>query len=132
MANYIAGLKMSVFVMDYDHNAPDPEHLEQTHEKFFRIIREKNPDLPVIFVTKPDAPQDENTVRRRNIVFDTYRRAWERGDRNVSFIDGNSLFEPEYHDICTVDGCHPNDAGMVGMARVIGRELSRVLNGRLW
>ncbi len=39
ITEYIAGLEMSVFVLDYDHNAPDVEHLKNTHEKMFRAIR---------------------------------------------------------------------------------------------
>ena len=31
IAEYIAGLAMSLFVFDYDHNSPTPEHLENTH-----------------------------------------------------------------------------------------------------
>ena len=46
MAKYIAGLDMSVFVMDYDHNAPDAQHLLDTHGRFFKIIREKKPIYP--------------------------------------------------------------------------------------
>ena len=48
ITDYINSLDMSVFVMDYDHNAPNPEHLERTHEAFFKKIRASHPDLPVI------------------------------------------------------------------------------------
>lgn len=48
MTDYIKKLDMSVFVMDYDANAPTPEHLEATHKKMFKGIREVQPDLPII------------------------------------------------------------------------------------
>lgn len=130
MANYIAGLEMSAFVMDYDHNAPNPEHLEATHEKFFKIIREKNPALPVVFVSKPDfhtayyrgvSPVD--SIRRRDIIYRTYINAVNSGDKFVKFIDGSSLFNGMNSDACTVDGCHPNDLGFMRMAEVIGLSL---------
>ena len=35
-AEYLAGFpEMSLFVMDYDHNSPSPEHLAETHAPFF-------------------------------------------------------------------------------------------------
>ena len=43
MTAYIAGLKMSAFVLDYDHNAPTPAFLSQTHEKLFRAVRAARP-----------------------------------------------------------------------------------------
>ncbi|MCX6983970.1 MAG: hypothetical protein NT118_04345 [Lentisphaerae bacterium] len=46
MSECIAPLKMSVFVMDYDYNALNPEDLANTHEIFFRTIRAKQPELP--------------------------------------------------------------------------------------
>jgi HSP20 family molecular chaperone IbpA len=42
MADLINKIPMSIFVYDYDHNAPSAEHLEATHEAFFLRIREKN------------------------------------------------------------------------------------------
>lgn len=127
MAKYIASLQQSVFVCDYDHNAPNIEHLRATHEPFFKIIREANPDLPVIFVTKPDTRNTDDDITRREIVYETYKNARAAGDRNVVYIDGYELFGPDYHDCGTVDGCHPNDFGFVRMAQVIGCEIEKLL-----
>ena len=117
MAEYIAGLEMSAFVMDYDHNAPNVEHLKNTHEPFFRVIREKNPNLPVIFVSKPDPEKNmADAALRREIIYATYQNALDRGDRFVWFVDGVSLFGTRDRDACTVDGTHPNDIGFYRMA----------------
>lgn len=40
MIDYINSLDMSVFVYDYDHNAPSAEHLKKTHKKMFDAVRE--------------------------------------------------------------------------------------------
>ena len=126
MADYIASLDMSAFVLDYDHNAPNAEHLQKTHEPFFRTVREKHPDLPILIVSKPDTPKPSDFAPRRNIVHQTYINALTNGDKNVYFIDGQSFFSGRYRDCCTVDGCHPTDAGFVRMADVIGGELERI------
>lgn len=129
LAEYIAGLKMSAFVMDYDHNAPNAEHLLNTHKAFFEITRKKQPDLPVIFVTKPDAGLDEENQARREAILGTYMSARQSGDKNVYFIDGYSLFPDIARHDCTVDGCHPNDLGMYFMAERIGGVLANVIKG---
>ena len=121
MANYIASIRKSCFVMDYDHNAPNREHLEKTHEKFFRIIRDHDPEVPVVIVTKPDydACQTENELRMA-ICRRTYENAVKAGDKNVYFVHGQDLFEGGDRDHCTVDRCHPTDLGFWHMANVIG------------
>jgi len=117
MAEYIASREMSVFVMDYDHNAPDPEHLDATHEKFFRIVREKQPELPIVIMTMPDFDRDpERNARRRDIIRRTYENAVAAGDKNVYFIDGETFFGSTDRELCTVDDCHPNDLGFLRMA----------------
>ena len=127
IVDYMATLDMSVFVCDYDHNAPSAEHLEATHEKLYRKIRDKNPDLPIIFVTKPDNLYTDDAALRREIVYKTYRKAYAENPRRAAYIDGCSLFSAEYRDCCTVDTCHPNDIGFLCMAEVIGAEIDRML-----
>ena len=121
MAEFIASLDLSAFVYDYDHNAPDPDHLRKTHEPFFRIIRAKHPVLPVIFMSKcniwPELRNEalEQGIERREIIRTTFRNAVNAGDRNVYFIDGETLFGKFCRTACTVDRCHPNDLGFYRM-----------------
>lgn len=126
MAEYISDMNMSIFVMDYDHNAPTPEHLKNTHERFFKTIRKKNEDLPVIFVTKPDFRSHCDKLRR-DTVYTTYRNAMLSGDENVWFVDGSTFFSGRKRDFCTVDGTHPNDMGFYHMAEKIGEVVEKIL-----
>ncbi|MEA4890326.1 MAG: SGNH/GDSL hydrolase family protein [Clostridiaceae bacterium] len=120
MARMIASLDMNLFVMDYDHNAPNAAYLQKTHEPFFQILREAHPDMPVIFISKPDAdPTDEDCVARQEVILNTYHRARQAGDKQVFFIDGERLFGSLMRDSCTVDGCHPNDLGFMRMAEAL-------------
>lgn len=120
MAEYIAGLTMSAFVYDYDHNAPSAEHLSETHEPFFKIIRAAQPNLPIVIMSKPDFDWDrEGNARRRDVIRATYDNAVAAGDRHVRFIDGETLYGDRDRDACTVDGCHPNDLGFYRMAMTL-------------
>ena len=127
IVNYMADLPMSVFVSDYDHNAPDRNYLAATHCKMYRAIRAKNPDVPYVMISKPDfLNHEESAIARRNVIMDTYRFALSEGDKNVYFIDGESFFKGEWEDCCTVDGCHPNDLGFRFMAESIGNTLAKL------
>ena len=129
MAEYIAGLNMCAFVCDYDHNAPDANHLMETHYRFYEIIREKHPDIPYIMVSKPDFyPNVDYNDKRRAVIIESYNRAVASGDKNVYFIDGETLFEGDFFESCTSDGCHPNDLGFYRMANKIGTVIAKVLN----
>ena len=129
MCEYLASLDASVFVCDYDHNAPNADHLEATHRTLYEIYRRANPDTPIIFVSKPDFHPGTEDVRRREIVLATYHAALAAGDRKVSFVDGAKLFEGPFADSCTVDGCHPNDLGFFRMAQKIGDAVEAALKG---
>lgn len=136
MAEYIAAQPMCLFLMDYDHNSPSPEHLARTHEPFFCKIRQQNPELPIILASRTDLPlspeKAQETRLRRAIVRATYENALRRGDAHVRFIDGGEVFgalqaQGLAPDSCTVDGCHPNDLGFLCMARVFGRAIGEML-----
>lgn len=128
MVRYLADLEMSIFVCDYDYNAPDAEYLRKTHRPIYRTIRAKHPDLPIIFVSAPNIrTSQELLAARREVIKETYQTALDEGDENVYYIDGAELFEGEAWDSCTVDGCHPNDLGFYRIAMRIEKEIVRCL-----
>jgi len=119
ITDYIKQLDMSVFVYDYDHNAPNVEHLANTHEAMFRAIREAKPELPIIIMPRPKFYIDKVEEERLAIIKATYRNAVASGDKNVYFILGRELMAMAGNE-GTVDNCHPNDLGFASMARALG------------
>lgn len=126
MAEYISSLDMLAFVYDYDHNAPNADHLKATHEPMFKIIRAANPDLPIIFLTAPIFYPNQNWSERTEIIRTTYQNAMDAGDKNVYFIDGPTLMALAQNE-GTVDNCHPNDLGFASMAKAVGDVLETIL-----
>ena len=126
MAEYIAGLSMSAFVMDYDHNDGMPELLGR-HEPFFKIIREKNPELPIILPSRGDFERKAENRELREVVRATYNNAVAAGDKNAYFIDGETYFGKKDRGCFTVDGVHPTDLGMWAMAQTMEPILKKIL-----
>ena len=133
---YMAGLDMSVFVYDYDHNAPTLEYLRDTHYSGYRAIRSKNPDVPIVMASRPDYWTRNYTLeyytvadneKRRRLIEDNYRRALAEGDRNVYFVDGSEMYPEELRDECSSDGCHPTDLGYYFMANAFEKVLRPLL-----
>lgn len=119
IANYIAELSMDVFVYDYDHNAPNPEYLAATHEKMFRAVREKHPNIPIVMMCRPKYYVTQDTQRRMDVIRTTCENAKASGDSRVYLLTG-----PELMAMCGEDGlidaCHPNDFGFASMAKAVG------------
>jgi len=124
IVDYLCSFDPSVFVLDYDYNAPSCDYLEATHEKLYLKYRAAHPDTPVIMISKPNGSAGD---RARDIIFKTYINAFNRGEK-VIFIDGQTLFGSHGHDDCTVDGCHPNDLGFMRMADVIGKAVEYAIS----
>ena len=126
LMDYVASLPMSVFVYDYDHNAPTLEHLRHTHERGFLRIRESHPDLPVIMMTAPYWEYVGEWQARRDLIEENYKRALARGDENVYFLDAQALLAYCAND-GSVDRTHPTDYGFVSMANAIEPILKKIL-----
>lgn len=127
ISEYIQGIDMSIFVYDYDHNAPTLEHLEATHERMFREIRGAKPSVPVIMMSRPKYLLTKEEKARLEIIKHTYENAVARGDKNVYFIDGRRLMRYAKTD-GTVDNCHPTDFGFHSMAKALKPLLKSILD----
>ncbi len=127
MAEYISTLDMEALVMDYDHNAPTVSHLAETHRPFFEIIRKAQPELPILFISRPAMHVVDHVVQRREVILDTYRSAVAAGDSRVWFLDGSEFYGHDRRDLCSVDGIHPNDLGFFRMYEGILPALKTIL-----
>lgn len=126
MAQYIKSLDMSFFVYDYDHNAPTVAYLKETHQKMFLTIRQAQPELPILILSRPNYRLNDQEKERLEVIQSTYHAALSAGDRNVYFMDGAALMKYAKND-GTVDGCHPNDLGFSSMAKALTQYSKSIL-----
>lgn len=128
----LASIDCSVFVCDYDHNAPTAEYLRQTHLPLYKRFREKQPTTPIIFMSRPSAFREfEVTCREGNertqIILDTIEYAKSNGDNNVYFVDGRSMFPYDARELCMAGESHPNTLGFMFMAFSVEEVLNKIL-----
>lgn len=113
IAQAIADLDLSMFVSEFDHNIQTVEDVLEKHVRFIDIIREKNPNLPIIIMTRPFFVEyrREHTTMMMKAIKENYERMVTGGDKNVYFISGMDIFDMEdRYDYC-IDGVHPTSAG---------------------
>ena len=128
MAEYIADMEMSAFVMDYDENGGNAEYLESTHRPFFDIVRAKHPDLPIIMLSRPSIyPESQTHNSMREVIRKNYLDIKAGGDENVYFIDGGEYLKEYGYDDCILDGIHPNDLGFKAMSEAILKYLRPIV-----
>lgn len=129
LAQQTGRLTLSAFVMDYDYNAPCPAFLARTHQPFFQAVRQAQPDLPVLLLSRVAGNPDfaEDTRQRREIIQQTYAQAKAAGDEHVAFLDGEAFWAKVDPRECTMDLCHPNDLGFFLMAKHILPALQQLL-----
>jgi len=132
MAEYIAKQEASVYVLDYDHNAPTLEHLQKTHYPLYETVRKANPDTPIILMTMPTIADYENRgwcKDRGAVILETFEKAKAQGDQNVYFIDCHGCFGDTENGECgTVDASHPDSLGFLRMAERVYPVLNELLN----
>lgn len=121
MADYIASLTISVFVLDYDHNDCDNlERLAEQHRMFYHTVRAAHPNIPIIIMSAPYAARTffrSHPAKSVDIIRKTYEDAKAAGDW-VYFIDGGVLFGAD-KDAALVDRIHPGDIGHLKMAHAV-------------
>lgn len=134
VAEYLAGLEMSVFVLDYDHNDTKADTFQPKHWTVYETVRAAHPDIPIIMITRPNRNQSYNSTQSpiedmKAKILQNYNSAVAAGDKNVHFIDGEAFFEYDgslitdttykYNKVFLQDGVHPTDAGQAAMADVV-------------
>jgi hypothetical protein len=131
MADYIASIDASVYVLDYDHNAPSIEHLANTHYPLYETVRRAHPTAPIIVMTMPTLEGYEKLKwygERHKIIIDSYEKGRAAGDENLYFVDCFGCFGEMYGGECgTMDITHPDSLGFLRMAERVYPVLKEIL-----
>lgn len=129
LINQIENKKM--VVLDYEANVY--EDIKNSLEPFIDILREKNPTMPILVISKIRYAREINSenqmkslVARAEFQKGVVDKRKAAGDQNIYFLDGGTLLGEDAHE-CTVDGVHPTDLGFLKMARSIEPVLRKIL-----
>lgn len=103
------------FVLDCVPNSTE-QMIEERGEKFFRILRDAHPDVPVIFVEDPVFPRGEfdtkldEEVVGRNLKWSVlFRKLKKSGEKKIYYVSSRNMLGSDGE--ATVDGSHFTDVG---------------------
>ncbi|RAP52091.1 MAG: hypothetical protein BZ137_09230 [Methanosphaera sp. rholeuAM130] len=117
-ADLIGSMNCHAIIIDYTQNAYDTNIFRNTHERFYKKIRQYHPDIPIILLTTANF----NFWRAYNdfdvIVENTYNNAIFRSE-NTFLINQKELFNEDEYDYVAVDKSHFTDYGMFKIAERI-------------
>ena len=118
IAEYITRVQNpSLIVLDYVPNS-SAELINERGEKFFRIIRDAFPDVPVILVEDPTFPHTrfdqkmlEEVTSRNAAQLALYKKLKKAGEKRLYYVSTDGLIGDDGE--ATVDGVHFTDLGMM-------------------
>lgn len=97
VARMLADVDAAVYVLDFMPNAW-PEHLRERMPEFIRILRERRPDVPLIFIEDPywtyttfDVPAREYIDEKNGILREMYPKMVAEGMANTYYIPWEKL-----------------------------------------
>ncbi|MBR5660820.1 MAG: SGNH/GDSL hydrolase family protein [Bacteroidales bacterium] len=132
IAELMAAVKdPSLFVLD---NVPNCEAslIDERQEKFFRIIRDAHPDVPVVFVENPAYPHTvfdkrsaADVAARNASMRAVYEKLKKAGEKRIYYIKGDKMIGTDGE--ATVDGVHFTDLGMVRYTEYVLPTLKKAL-----
>ena len=99
---------------------------------FYRILRERHPDTPIVFVEDPNYPHmlfstsAAKSVRDLNETHERiFRQLKKEGERNIYYVSSDHMLGDDGE--ATVDGIHFTDVGMMRYADLLYPVLRKVL-----
>ncbi len=131
IAELMAEVDAGVFVLDFVPNVT-VEQMETKMIPFYRILRERHPDTPIVFVEDPNYPHmlfstsAAKSVAKLNETHERiFRQLKKEGERNIYYVSSDHMLGDDGE--ATVDGIHFTDVGMMRYADLLYPVLRKVL-----
>jgi hypothetical protein len=135
IAELMTTCNASAYMLDFVPNA-SIEQINQKTEKFYRILREKHPETPIIFIEDPVFPHSvydlkmQSEVQKKNsalrLVFENLKR---KKEKNIWFISSAKMIGNDGE--ATVDGIHFTDLGFMRYAEYLYPQILKIISGSI-
>ena len=126
MSEHLAKIDASCYVLDclWNMGISGLRGVKENYEPFIRNLRAKRPGVPIVMAEQCDVfcggPNDKD-----RFVKDLYDRLLAEGWENLVYLPKEKMYTGDREG--TVDGCHPNDWGMMSLADAFGGAVRRAL-----
>ena len=122
LAAVLARIDASCYVLDCLWNM-SPQMVSERFEPFVRELRRLRPGVPIICAEDCNTFSDE--TRKGAIVKAVVDKLVAEGWRNIAWLPNKEQMARNGEE--TVDGCHPNDLGMMHMGEAFARAITSAL-----
>ena len=123
LSGVIAKIDASCYVLDCLWNM-NPAQVEERYEPFIRNLRKLRPDTPIVMAEGCDV-FGAGPGAKDKFVKALYDKLIVEGWKNLVYLPKTDMYTGDSEG--TVDGCHPNDWGMMSMAKAFGEAVREAL-----
>jgi len=130
IAEWMAECDASLYILDFMPNVSVEQIFEKT-EKFYRILRDKQPDTPIMFIEEPIFPPVQYDLNMQSKVYRLNKALHEvfyslkaKGERNILLIPSDGMIGTDGES--TVDGIHFTDLGFMRYAEYLYPEIQKI------
>ena len=129
MSDHLARIDASCYVLDclwnmQFGNKNGKRNVDQNYEPFIRNLRAKRPGVPIVMAEMCDVfcsgPNDKDKY-----VKGLYDKLVAEGWKDLVYLPKTKMYVGDLEG--TVDGCHPNDWGMMSLADAFGEGVRQAL-----
>ena len=94
------------------------------YEPFIRALRAKRPNVPIVMAEQCDV-YCKGQGEKDKFIRSLYDKLIAEGWKNLVYLPKDEMYVGDGEG--TVDGCHPNDLGMMTMAKAFGKAVKTAL-----
>ena len=138
MSEHLARIDAGCYVLDclWNMGSKNPDgiaknrpgrNVEENYEPFIRNLRAKRPGVPIVMAEMCYVYGNEPNAKDRYMRA-LYEKLVKEGWKNLVYLPKEKMFAGDGEG--TVDGCHPNDLGMMSMAKAYGDAVRGALRSR--
>ena len=126
LCDLIAEIDTSIYVLDCLWNMNDALVKERA-EPFIRALRKKRPDTPILLAEDCNVFERAPTSKSKIIrgIYDKLKAEDPTLWKNLHYLEAKEMLGHDSEG--TVDGCHPNDLGMMRQGKVYGNAIKEIL-----